>query len=194
MTARVPGHDDILTQEESRADETLPRAQRKAPLRFMNANNLTDRKETDADTPLAHGGPHTGSSSHTPQENPKVEDFDDSANALWSLYVKEAKSHDEATVGTIKDDMEGVLIFVRSYTSSLLRADCVNGPIRPACSLLPSPRSLSIVLRTYNRVPHNSPLYCLTRSPINFPLSEHRSLPICLSQDVLSVRHGLTSG
>ena len=42
-----------------------------------------------------------------------VEDFDDSANALWSLYVDEAKSHDEATVGTIKDDMDGVLIFVR---------------------------------------------------------------------------------
>jgi hypothetical protein len=45
-----------------------------------------------------------------------VEDFDDSANALWTLYVKEAKSHDEATVGTIKDDMDGVLIFVRSHT------------------------------------------------------------------------------
>jgi hypothetical protein len=45
-----------------------------------------------------------------------VEDFDDSANALWSLYVKETKSHDEATVGTIKDDMDGVLIFVRSHT------------------------------------------------------------------------------
>jgi hypothetical protein len=44
-----------------------------------------------------------------------VEDFDDSANALWSLYVKEAKGHDEATIQTIKDDMDGALIFVRSY-------------------------------------------------------------------------------
>ncbi len=51
-----------------------------------------------------------------------VGDFDDSANALWSLYEKEAKSHDEATVGTIKDDMEGVLIFVRSHALTLLRA------------------------------------------------------------------------
>jgi len=44
-----------------------------------------------------------------------VEDFDDSANALWSLYGKEAKGHDEATIQTIKDEMDGVLIFVRSY-------------------------------------------------------------------------------
>ena len=52
------------------------------------------------------------------QENPAVEDFGDSANALWSLYVKEVKSHDEATVETIKDDMKGALIFVGSFTST----------------------------------------------------------------------------
>jgi hypothetical protein len=44
-----------------------------------------------------------------------LEDFDDSANALWSLYGKEAKGHDTATIRSIKDDMDGVLIFVRSY-------------------------------------------------------------------------------
>jgi hypothetical protein len=53
---------------------------------------------------------------------PTVEDFDDSANALWSLYAKEAKSHDEATVETIKDDVDGALIFVHSSTSSRLWA------------------------------------------------------------------------
>ena len=42
-------------------------------------------------------------------------DFDDSANALWSLYGKEAKNHDEAEITTLKDDMDGVLIFVRIY-------------------------------------------------------------------------------
>ena len=78
------------------------------------------------DTPPAHSGLHTSGSSQTPQENPSVEDFNDSANALWSLYVDEAKSHDGATVGTIKDDMDGVLIFVRSHTFALLRADCAN--------------------------------------------------------------------
>ena len=40
------------------------------------------------------------------------QDFDDSANDLWSLYGKEAKSHDEARINTLKDDMDGVLIFV----------------------------------------------------------------------------------
>jgi hypothetical protein len=48
-------------------------------------------------------------------ESHMVEDFDDGANALWSLYGKEAKGHDEATIQTIKDDMDGVLIFVRSH-------------------------------------------------------------------------------
>ena len=51
-----------------------------------------------------------------------MEYFDDSANALWSLYAKVAKSHDEATVETIKDDMDGALIFVRSSASSRLWA------------------------------------------------------------------------
>jgi hypothetical protein len=60
-------------------------------------------------------GTRAGSSSRELQDNPILEDFDDSANALWSLYVKEAKGHDTATIRSIKDDMDGVLIFVRSY-------------------------------------------------------------------------------
>ena len=43
-----------------------------------------------------------------------IGDFDGSANALWTLYGKEAKSYDEAGIQTLKDDMDGVLIFVRS--------------------------------------------------------------------------------
>jgi hypothetical protein len=45
--------------------------------------------------------------------NSDPQDFDDSANALWSLYGKEAKGRDEAQIQTLKDDMDGVLIFVR---------------------------------------------------------------------------------
>jgi hypothetical protein len=45
-----------------------------------------------------------------------IGDFDDSANALWTLYGKEAKSHDEACIQTLKDDMDGALIFVRLYS------------------------------------------------------------------------------
>lgn len=42
-----------------------------------------------------------------------IGDFDDSANALWSLHENEAKSHDEARIQSLKDDMDSVLIFVR---------------------------------------------------------------------------------
>lgn len=44
-----------------------------------------------------------------------VGDFDDSANPLWSLHAKEAKSHDEARIQSLKDNMDGVLIFARVY-------------------------------------------------------------------------------
>jgi hypothetical protein len=41
-------------------------------------------------------------------------DFDGSASELWALYGKEANSHDDAQIQTLKDDMDGVLIFVGS--------------------------------------------------------------------------------
>ena len=44
-----------------------------------------------------------------------IGDFDGSSNALWTLYRDEAKSHDDARIVTLKDDMEGSLIFVRPY-------------------------------------------------------------------------------
>ena len=46
-----------------------------------------------------------------PSPSPR-QDFDDRANDLWSLYGKEAESHDKARIETLKDDMDGVLIFV----------------------------------------------------------------------------------
>jgi hypothetical protein len=44
-----------------------------------------------------------------------IGDFDGSANALWSLYGKEAESNDKSRIQTLKEDMDGVLIFVSSY-------------------------------------------------------------------------------
>ena len=53
-----------------------------------------------------------------PEEPPRmIGDFDDNANALWSLQMKEAKSYDEARIQSLKDDMDGVLIFVRVHIS-----------------------------------------------------------------------------
>jgi hypothetical protein len=41
-----------------------------------------------------------------------IGDFDGSSNALWTLFRDEAKSHDDARIVTLKDDMESSLIFV----------------------------------------------------------------------------------
>jgi hypothetical protein len=59
-------------------------------------------------------GPHDSSAEQEPQEIRMIGDFDGSANALWTLYRSEAKSHDESRILTLKNDMDGVLIFVRS--------------------------------------------------------------------------------
>ena len=65
-----------------------------------------------------NGQPGGGDRSNDPSKMPPViGDFDDNANAFWSLHMKEAKSHDEARILSIKDDMDGVLIFVCIYIS-----------------------------------------------------------------------------
>ena len=133
-----------------------------------------------------------------------VGDFDDSANALWSLYEKEAKGHDEATIQTLKDDMDAVLIFVRAHTYSTgVSIALMDGHIRLACFPLPSLHLSSIVLKTYNRIPSNNRrtssnnlLCCFIRSPTSLLLSVHRSLtlPISRFQSLMSARRLLTSG
>jgi hypothetical protein len=42
-----------------------------------------------------------------------IGDFNGSDNTLWSLYRTEAKNYDEARIQPLKQDMDGVLIFVR---------------------------------------------------------------------------------
>jgi hypothetical protein len=51
---------------------------------------------------------------------PTIGDFDDNANTMWSLHLDEAKSHDEARIHSLKDDMESVLIFVRVPISVII--------------------------------------------------------------------------
>ncbi|KAI9432853.1 hypothetical protein H4582DRAFT_1036346 [Lactarius indigo] len=69
------------------------------------------------------GGETTGNSS---SEGPfpagshkERRDFDDGANALWSLYGKEAKTHDEAQIVSLADDMDGVLLFAGLFSAVL---------------------------------------------------------------------------
>ena len=51
---------------------------------------------------------------------PPIGDFDDNANPMWSLHLGEAKSHDEARIHSLKDDMDSVLIFVRFLISVII--------------------------------------------------------------------------
>ncbi|KAF8498235.1 hypothetical protein F5888DRAFT_1612778, partial [Russula emetica] len=37
----------------------------------------------------------------------------------WAVYAREARSHDEASIGTWKDDMEGIIIFAGLYSATL---------------------------------------------------------------------------
>jgi hypothetical protein len=60
--------------------------------------------------------PRPRTSDSESEERRMIGDFDGSANEFWKLYRDEAKSHDDATIGTIKDGMDSALIFVRSYS------------------------------------------------------------------------------
>ncbi|KAI9453223.1 hypothetical protein F5148DRAFT_985633, partial [Russula earlei] len=60
-----------------------------------------------------------GRDTHQGQEQRHIGDFDDSANPLWSLYGKETKSHDSARIQTLKEDMDGVLLFAGLFSTAL---------------------------------------------------------------------------
>ncbi|KAH9993097.1 hypothetical protein BJV77DRAFT_944668 [Russula vinacea] len=60
-----------------------------------------------------------GSGPGVPPDAPELGDFDDRAAEFWSVYVKEAQRHDEALIGTWKEDMEGVIIFAGLYSATL---------------------------------------------------------------------------
>ncbi len=57
------------------------------------------------------GNPSSEGPFHTGRHEAR-RDFDDGANAFWSLYGKEAKAHDEARFLSLAGDMDGVLLFV----------------------------------------------------------------------------------
>ena len=65
---------------------------------------------------LRDGFEGVNDSGRNPRQTPdKPADFDEDANDLWSLYGKEAKSHDEEWIKVLKEDMDSVLIFVCAY-------------------------------------------------------------------------------
>jgi len=53
-------------------------------------------------------------------------DFDNSASPLWSLYTKEVKSLDEVRIQGLKDDMDGILLFVCTHLPPLMRPELTS--------------------------------------------------------------------
>ncbi|KAI9431474.1 hypothetical protein H4582DRAFT_1238946 [Lactarius indigo] len=58
------------------------------------------------------GGGAMNNSSDGPAQSER-KDFDDGANALWSLYNKEGQTHDEALFQGLLADMSGIPTFMR---------------------------------------------------------------------------------
>ena len=111
-----------------------------------------------------------------------VGDFDDSADALWSLHAKEAQSHDEARIQSLKNNMDGVLIFVRAYISLyefMPRANVLES-FRQGYSLLHSLPLSSIDSKVSKWIQRNR--WCTTSNKTSRYLlrSLNKSLPLLL--------------
>ncbi|KAH8994203.1 hypothetical protein EDB92DRAFT_2113423 [Lactarius akahatsu] len=68
---------------------------------------------------LNAGGGSTINSSNGPEAQSRHRDFDDGANALWSLYGKEAQAHDEAIFQGLSADMSGIPTFAALFAGVL---------------------------------------------------------------------------
>jgi len=82
------------------------------PMEDVGMNNLNPSRNDDPSRP--------------PEESHDLRhDFDNGANALWSLYEKEVESVDKVRIQALKDDMDGVLIFVCMFPSVIGRVDFI---------------------------------------------------------------------
>ena len=96
---------------------------------IVEISNVLTNVYIAADTiPTLDPGPRNTTSDSESKEPRMIGDFDGSANEFWKLYRDEAKSHDDATISTLKDGMDSALIFVRSCS--------VHAPIRDLVFLI----------------------------------------------------------
>jgi hypothetical protein len=66
--------------------------------------------------PTFASDPRNTTSDPKSEEPRMIGDFDGTASEFWKLFIGEAKSHDDARIGTLKEGMDSALIFVRSYS------------------------------------------------------------------------------
>jgi hypothetical protein len=104
----MQGRDQIQAEAQTELERTVNTIIGAFLCTYRGLNNLTHNTDSYAIDPPPE-------EPQDPKEDRMIGDFEGSANALWTIYGKEAKSHDEAHIQTLKDDMDGVLIFVCSY-------------------------------------------------------------------------------
>ena len=137
----TPAQDQIQAEAQTRLERDINSIIGVFLCTHGGLHNLTYNTEKHAnDPPLQEPQDH--------REVRTMGDFEGSANALWSIYGKEAKSHDEARIQTLKEDMDGVLIFVCSYQILPMTTHAYASPHRLVYSLLPSLHSHSTANRT----------------------------------------------
>lgn len=91
------------------------------PLDELREGVKSETSAGPSDTTLARGEATNNSSESLPRADPHKErrDFGDGANALWSLFAKQAKTQDEARFQSLVGDMEGVLVFAGLFSAVL---------------------------------------------------------------------------
>jgi hypothetical protein len=92
-------------------------------------DNLMQPEGTPANNPSVDSGQSSSGPYEEPPKMRMIGDYDDGANSLWTLYGKESKSHDQSRIQTLKEDMDGVLIFVRSHPYFYLCCALIHHPI-----------------------------------------------------------------
>src|SRR5216684_7228446 len=113
------------------------------------ANNLTDESAPRNTASDAYPRPK-------PEEPRMIGDFDGSASKFSKFFKDEAKSHDDARIYSLKEDMESALIFVCSYSLRTCYGLFLSAHARPHRLVyfpLPSQGSYSTVNKTYRSSP-----------------------------------------
>jgi len=110
MSGTVNNHHDVEVglDDNSQTFSCLPFGILRPRALAQEQHELSSEHGTENDPSRSLGESH--------QEH---KDFDDGANDLWSLFGKEAKSHDEVQIQALKEDMDGVLIFAGLFSSVL---------------------------------------------------------------------------
>ncbi|KAH8984555.1 hypothetical protein EDB86DRAFT_142650 [Lactarius hatsudake] len=104
-------HVEAVGEAQARSASSQAEAPKGAPSIFGEMDQPGDDDGTPADNNTAQPMP--------PGMPRMIGDFDDNANALWSLHVKEAMNHDDARIRSLKGDMDGVLIFAGFFSIAL---------------------------------------------------------------------------